>query len=163
MHETSSEAAVIAALENVGTARDSYGLTLNATLSPAAIETIGTALASRLRDSRPQAIAVWRTTDDVVLAHVVARELGAIVVNAVELEGAVSVEPATAGLRVALLATAWDKPNRITAGRAVVTAAGATVTAIAAVFGTAALHGIDDVPTTFLMARPPATATGGPQ
>jgi hypothetical protein len=163
MAQTTSEAAVIAALETVGTEHGSYGLTLNATLSPDAIETIGTALAARLRDSRPQAIAVWRTSGDVVLAHVVARELGAVVLHAVEQEGAASLEQAAAGLRVALLATAWDKPSRIAEGRAVVTVAGATVEAIAAVFGTAALREVDDMPTAFLVSRPPASAAGGPQ
>jgi hypothetical protein len=163
MAESTSEAAVIAALETIGTERGSYGLTLNATLSPDAIETIGTALAARLSGYRPQAIVVWRTFGDAVLAHIVARELGAVVLHAVEQEGAAALEQAAAGLRVALLATAWDKPSRIAEGRAVVTVAGATVETIAAVFGTAALQEVDDVPTAFLVSELPASTAGGPR
>jgi hypothetical protein len=77
--------------------------------SPAIPETLGAALAVRLHEHRPTAIALWNTPDAAVLGHVVARELGAVVLPAQEDLGRLTLghllEP---GARVAVVDVAWD-------------------------------------------------------
>jgi hypothetical protein len=151
---TAPDASVAAALAVLGTDADAYGPTLNAAVSPADVETIGTALAEALRGYRVEAVAAWSTRDEAVLAHIVARELKATVRYADELGGLVSLQPEILpGSRTALIATAWQQPLRISALRAVAGVQQAELVAIAAVIATPALGSVKDLPTVHLAAE----------
>jgi hypothetical protein len=146
--------AVAAALTVLGTGADAYGPTLNTAVSPADVETIGAALAEALREHRLDAVAVWSTRDEAVLAHIVARELKATVCYADEIEGLVSLQPEIApGSRTVLLATAWHTPSRLAVLQAVVGNQQAEPVVIAAVISTPVLRSVKDVPTVHLAAE----------
>ncbi|MFI6896919.1 hypothetical protein ACIBM4_22720 [Streptomyces sp. NPDC050256] len=134
-------ATVAEAVRELGTASDVYGPTLNTTVSLSAVELVGTALCEALRPYCPTTLAFWNSSDDSVLGHVVARELGASVVRADELAGiaALSNEIA-AGARVALLATAWTNEKYLKALTAIVRKRSAEVVAVASVFESAGLR-----------------------
>lgn len=138
---TSPDAAVARALTLLGTGTDTYGPTLNTTASAADAETIGTALAEALRAHRIEA----------VLAHVVARELGATVHHADELEGLVTFQPEIVpDTRAALIATAWPEPQRLATLLAAVGNHWAQPAAVAAVVATSVLRSVKELPTVHL-------------
>jgi adenine/guanine phosphoribosyltransferase-like PRPP-binding protein len=56
---------------------------------PDGAEELGRQLAGRLRDLAPAAIVIWEEPEDVVLGHVVGRELGLPVVRAYDADGLV--------------------------------------------------------------------------
>ncbi|MEV4330997.1 hypothetical protein AB0K02_10705 [Streptomyces sp. NPDC049597] len=107
---------VSAAVRELGTAPDAHGPTLNTAVSSEAVEFVGRSLADALRPHDATTVVFWNTSDEAVLGHVVARELGAAVVRADEVEGVVALSAdIPAGARVALLATAWTHPMRLQA------------------------------------------------
>lgn len=148
---TSPDAAVASALTLLGTGTDTYGPTLNTTASAADAETIGTALAEALRAHRIEAVALWSTPDEAVLAHIVARELGATVHHADELEGLVTFQPEIVpDTRAALIATAWPEPQRLATLLAAVGNHWAQPAAVAAVVATPVLRSVKELPTVHL-------------
>ena len=56
---------------------------------PDGAEELGRELAGRIRDLAPAAIVIWEEPEDVVLGHVVGRELGLPVVRAFDADGLV--------------------------------------------------------------------------
>jgi hypothetical protein len=107
--------------------------------SPAVPETLGRALAEQLRRYRPDAVVFWCTPEAAVLAHVVARELGADVLAADEDQGRLTLDRRpTAGATVVAVDVEWvDRPGLFPLVRTVV-GAGAQVVAAAAVLHTEA-------------------------
>lgn len=82
--------------------------TYNGMLDPAGAETLGRALAGALAAYRPTSVLIWEDPPDLILAHVVARELSATVVRAFDADGLVGFTgtfPPEA--RVVLLADAF--------------------------------------------------------
>lgn len=76
---------------------------------PARVERVGTSLAGQLGELHPSVVGCWDSSEDVVLAHVVARELGVGVRPAVEVEGIVSLlRPVGQGVRVALVGESFQ-------------------------------------------------------
>lgn len=141
------------AIRSLGTSPDTYGPTLNTARDTHAVETVGAALAEALRRYRPEALVVWNTGDEMVLAHIVARELGARLLYASDIEGILTFqEQPQPHLRVALMATSWTS-MRFTALH---TFAAQThhldVVAAAAVIDSPALHIDDTLPTIHLTA-----------
>lgn len=142
---------VAEAFGELGTDADTYGPTLNTQASPAAVEIIGRALAEVCRDHRPQRVAVWNTSDDAVLAHIVARELGVPVIRAAEVEGIVFFQPAASpGTRIAVIATAWE-PRRLQTILSLSASTDSEVVVAAAVVATATLQEAHAVPTVSLV------------
>lgn len=116
-------------------------LELNTSRSPHAVETLGAALAQALRPFEPTTLVTWNSTDNGVLAHVVARELHVAVVAAYEDLGLLSLDrdlPAEAV--VAVIAGMWRTPRELSALRELVRNQGATVGVAAAVIDTESLH-----------------------
>lgn len=151
--------AVATAIRAIGVAADMYGPTLNTAGSPAAVETIGRALADALREHRPDALLVWNTIDERVLAHVIGRELDTSVLYAGELEGIVTLRPGVAsGTRVALVATAWEDARRLATLRALAGTEHTEVVAVAAVLQTPAQRAVEDLPIVHVATAP----EGGP-
>ncbi|KUL55370.1 hypothetical protein ADL22_00265 [Streptomyces sp. NRRL F-4489] len=150
MHSAPPVTPVTAAVRDLGIGPDTYGPTLDTARSTAATETVGKALAAALEPYRPQALAVWRTGDDMVLAHIAARELGAELLYASATAGILAFDRTPApGRRVALLAAAWTEQGlsslRTLAERthgldAVVAAAVVDTPALRAAGGLATLH-----------------------
>ena len=64
----------------------------NGVLDPAGVETLGQRLAKQLLPLQVNAVLVWEDIEDLVLAHVVARELGVAVVRAFDDGGLVRSE-----------------------------------------------------------------------
>ncbi|MGW4487238.1 hypothetical protein ACWEOE_25750 [Amycolatopsis sp. NPDC004368] len=128
-----------AAVRKLGVSPDTYGSSLDTATDPAATEVVGAALADLLTTPEVDRVAVWHGADDAVLAHVVARQLGATVTRASELEGVVGFHPpVAAGERIALVATAWE-PARLRTLLNLATTTQAEVVAVAAVLATPAL------------------------
>lgn len=115
----------------------------NGLADPAGAEELGVLLADRLRAPGPTAIVVWEDPEDVVLGHVVARELGLPVVRAYDADGLVGH---SAGLpdrpRVALVADAIRDPRAVLAARALVDREGGALVATAVLVGTAELRAL---------------------
>jgi adenine/guanine phosphoribosyltransferase-like PRPP-binding protein len=61
----------------------------NGLADPDGAEALGRELASRLRDLSPAAVVIWEEPEDVVLGHVIGRELGLPVVRAFDADGLV--------------------------------------------------------------------------
>ncbi|WP_416955708.1 hypothetical protein [Streptomyces sp. Agncl-13] len=64
---------------------------LTMTADPAAAETVGRWLAAEVRDHRIDVVVTWDEPQSVVLAHVVARELGCRIVRVLGAEGLVEL------------------------------------------------------------------------
>ncbi|GAA1197088.1 hypothetical protein [Pseudonocardia alaniniphila] len=76
--------------------------------SPAVPEALGKALATVLRANDPDVVAFWSSADTAVLAHVVARELGAELLPVAEDQGRILVgRPIVATARVAVIDIDW--------------------------------------------------------
>jgi hypothetical protein len=136
----------LAALRRCGTAPDTYGPTLNTAGHAADVEIIGRALAERLRTSGATALAIWNTSDEAVLAHVVGRELAVPALWATETRGLVNLTSALdSNTRLVLLATTWHQPHRLASLRVLAETCHAQVVAVAAVIGSTALAAVTDV------------------
>ena len=143
MNGQAGDPRVIAALQEIGIDSDVCGPTLNTVASARAVETIGIALAGRLRAARPTGVAIWDSMDEAVLAHVVARELGVTATRAHESSGVVSFSPGPEpGARLAVIATLWKDPQRLEVLLSMAAHRQATVVAVSAVVSSPAL---DDV------------------
>jgi hypothetical protein len=109
----------------------------NGLADPAGAEELGAELARRLRDAAPTVIAVWEDPEDVVIGHVVGRELGLPVVRVYDADGLVGH---SAGLperpRIALVADAVRDTRVVLAARAVAERDGGTLVATAVLVGT---------------------------
>lgn len=102
---------------------------------PTRVERVGTSLAEQLRQLQPSVVGCWDSSEDAVLAHVVARELGISTRPAVEIEGIVSLlRPVREGGRVVLVAESFA-PRSLAALAGVMRHAGATVVGVGAVTG----------------------------
>jgi hypothetical protein len=151
---TSPDTEIAAALASLGIGTDTYGPTLNTAASPAGVETLGVALAAALREHRIEAVAIWSTPDEAVLAHIVARELGAGVCHVDEVLGLVTLRPGIGPeARTALIATAWPEPARLATLRGVVGNHRARPAVVAAVVSTPVLRSVTDLPTAHLAAE----------
>jgi hypothetical protein len=152
---TTSRAAAIAALRSLGVAPDAYGPTVNTARSPRDVDVIGEGLADEFGTraaAAPQALVVWDTSDEAVLAHAVARRLGIGVLRASEDEGRLGLDrDLEPGTPVALLATRWDG-RRLASLRKLVGSRGGEVVAVAAALDSGALADVRDVPTATLVA-----------
>lgn len=115
----------------------------NGMADPAAAEELAGELARRLRAATPSAVVVWEDPEDVVLGHVVGRELGLPVVRAYDADGLVGH---TAGLpaapRIALVADAVRDPRVVLAARALADHEGGSLVATAVLMGTAELESL---------------------
>jgi adenine/guanine phosphoribosyltransferase-like PRPP-binding protein len=140
-------------------------LELNTSRSPDAVETLGVALARALRPYQPTALVTWNSTDNGVLAHVVARELHVAVVAAYEDLGLLSLDRdlPSEGV-VAVIAGMWRTPRELSALRELVRNQGATVAVAAAVIDTESLRTTEatGLPTIALVDSQP-TPSSGPQ
>lgn len=110
---------------------------------PAGAEELACDLAQRLREAAPNAIVVWEDPEDVVLGHVVGRELGLPVVRAYDADGLVGH---SAGLptapRIALVADAIRDPRVVRAARAMADREGGRLVATAVLVATPALRSV---------------------
>lgn len=115
----------------------------NGMADPAAAEELAGELARRLRAATPSAVVVWEDPEDVVLGHVVGRELGLPVVRAYDADGLVGH---TAGLpaapRIALVADAVRDPRVVLAARALADREGGSLVATGVLMGTAELESL---------------------
>ncbi|OLT08863.1 hypothetical protein BJF90_12110 [Pseudonocardia sp. CNS-004] len=155
---TTTHSTVIAALRAVGVAEDAYGPTLNTARSPRDVDVLGARLAEEIRAvAAPTALVVWDTSDEAVLAHVVARSLDVGVLRAFEVEGILGLDPDIAdGTPVALLATQWGE-RRLATLRTLVENRGGRTVAVAAALGSPALSAVPDVPAVSLAGADEAT------
>ncbi len=88
---------------------------------PTGAEELGRLLADRVREFKPTAVLLWEDPQDIVLGHVVARELGVHAVRSYNEEGLaqlVGVLPPKS--RVVLLADAFREPGFVRAMSGVV-------------------------------------------
>ncbi len=122
-----------------GPAPDKY----NGMADPAGAEELGGELAARLRDVAPDAIVVWEDAEDVVLGHVVARELGVPMVRAYDADGLIGTNGELPRQpRVALVADAIRDARVVRAASALAARDGGSLEATAVLVGTAALDGV---------------------
>ncbi|MFE5665896.1 hypothetical protein ACFQ7W_18410 [Streptomyces niveus] len=157
---TESTSAILSGVRELGAATDAYGTTLNTQVSPAAADLIGRAVADAVRDLAPDRVSVWESSDEAVLAHVVALATGATVVRVADESGITSVTPGiTPGDRVVLLATAWE-PRRLQTMLGLLRGGGAEVAAVAAVLHTPALDAAGSVPVVSLLSEAEASSAG---
>lgn len=108
--------------------------------SPAEVEDLGMALTGKIRDAIASDIDVvltWEELDDVLLGHVVAREVGARLALSYLDEGIVELaEPLPPGARVALVSRAFTQVNSVRAAAAAVGHFGAALVIAACLRGT---------------------------
>lgn len=157
---TESTSAILSAIRGLGAATDAYGTTLNTQVSPAAADLVGRAVAAAVRDLAPDRISVWESSDEAVLAHIVALSTDATVLRVTDESGITSVTPAiTPGDRVVLLATAWE-PRRLQAMLGLLRGGAAEVTGVAAVLHTPALDAAGSVPVVSLLSEAEASSAG---
>lgn len=113
-----------------------------AALDPRGAEELGRALAEQLRDLDLSTIVVWRDVSDVVLAHIVARELHGRVALAFDAEGLVEhLGPIEPGARVAVVTGVLDDPLGLAAVVAYVQQQQGEVLAVGVLSGSAELAG----------------------
>lgn len=99
---------------------------------PADTECMGQQLAVQLSDAGAQAVVSWNVTDDVVLAHVVARTLGTPLWRADDVEGVVELTRALReGVSVVLVAEAVRQPMALAGLTGIVSHYGGRVVAVA--------------------------------
>ncbi|MCU1640718.1 MAG: type polyketide synthase [Nocardia sp.] len=114
----------------------------NAAIDPGGAEQLGIALAAELAPAAPEVVLVWESAEDLVLGHIVARELGVAVVRAYDFDGLVRyVGSFPDRPRVALLADAFQDAFVLRALNSLVAQQGGTVIATAALVPTPAVDG----------------------
>jgi hypothetical protein len=90
------------------TARDADVKWIDTASRPWTVDSLGAAIAHRVRKSGPHAVACWLNEDDAVLAHCVARHLKVPVRRGEENLGLLTLDPdARVDERVVLVSTAW--------------------------------------------------------
>ncbi|MGV8876683.1 MAG: hypothetical protein ACOH1K_04135 [Rhodoglobus sp.] len=106
---------------------------------PAAAEQIGRALAAQVSEFQATAVVSWLDSEETVLAHIVARELGAVRTG-VQLDlGLLTIESELpAGSRVVLVSTFWDGQRPLHSLRTLFEGRGHTVVAAASLVPSAA-------------------------
>ncbi|MQA82806.1 MAG: hypothetical protein GEV10_30860 [Streptosporangiales bacterium] len=119
---------------NTATTDDERGAA--AMTDPARTERMGTAIATEVAALDASTVVCWDVSEDAVLAHVVARELGVDLVRAVEIEGIVALlQPIVDGARVVLVAETFRARTGLAGLSGVVTHAGGVVVAVGAATG----------------------------
>ena len=115
----------------------------NGLADPAGAEDLARALAERLRALDITAVVVWEDPEDVVLGHVIGRELGLPVVRAYDADGLIGH---SSGLpehpRVALVTDAVRDQRVVLAARALAERDGGRLVATAVLVTTAELAGV---------------------
>jgi hypothetical protein len=112
----------------------------NGLADPGGAEQLGRWLARRAQNFGPSVVLLWEDPQDIVLGHVVARELGAVSVRSYNADGLVDLaDPLPRGSRVLLLIDAFREPGLVRAMRAIAERHGASVVAIAVLVDTDAL------------------------
>lgn len=133
---TSGDSAVTAALARLRGGDEP----VNVLADPAAAEAVGSWLAANAGASDVQVVVVWDAPGPAVLGHIVARELGARVVRAYEIEGLVELEDEVgSGQRAVALADHFPTPNSVNALVGVARNGGLDVVALLAAVGSRAL------------------------
>jgi adenine/guanine phosphoribosyltransferase-like PRPP-binding protein len=108
---------------------------------PDGAEELGQALAGRVRDLGPAAIVIWEDPEDVVLGHVVGRELGLPVVRAFDADGLVGHSTGLAAApRVVLVSDAIRDGRVVRAAQALAEQQGGALIGTAVLIETAALR-----------------------
>jgi hypothetical protein len=157
---TTVNAAPIAALRAVGVAPDTHGPTVNTARSPRDVDIVAEGLANDIRAriaAQPQALIVWDTSQEMVLARGAARCLGIEVLRASEVEGMLGLDrDLEYGVPVALLATQWSSQRLATLRKLISNRGGQTV-AVAAALDSPPLTAERDVPTAALVTSDEAT------
>lgn len=98
---------------------------------PVAVEAAGQAVAARLSHLRPEVVLSSDHWRDVLLGHVVARELGARTTHIYDAQGTVELsEPLTAGARCLLVGAVFEHLNSVRAALAAVDYQGGEVVAV---------------------------------
>ncbi|TMR20733.1 hypothetical protein ETD86_17770 [Nonomuraea turkmeniaca] len=124
-------------------------------VDPSGVERLGCALARLAASTGADTVLVWEPPEDLVLAHVVARELGATVARACETAGIVHMMDALpAGARVLLLGDAFRRPAVLKGMTTVTRHHGAHVVGAAVLIETAALAELGDLPVFSLLPIP---------
>jgi hypothetical protein len=112
---------------------------------PAGLEQLGVAIARATEAAEPTTVLVWDGVEDRVVGHVVARELGALVVRAMTAGGVLDYDgqfgPAD---RVVLVADAYRNQQDLEAMQALVALHNGQVVAVAALVGTPVLRAVAD-------------------
>jgi adenine/guanine phosphoribosyltransferase-like PRPP-binding protein len=112
----------------------------NALADPAGAEDLARRLAEQARNLNPTVVVVWEDPEDIVLGHVVARELGVRAVRAWNADGLVGQSsPLHAGDRALLVLDAVRDPRAVRAVQAVVDRDGGTLVGTAVLQSTEAL------------------------
>lgn len=111
---------------------------------PARTEQVGAALAAAVADLDIGTVVCWDTTEDAVLGHVAARELGAELCLAVEIEGIVSLlQPLSGDTRVALVSEEFKARTGLAGLAGVVRHSGGTVVAVGSVAAAPSVAGTE--------------------
>ncbi len=112
----------------------------NGLADPAGAERLGQLLAERARSLEPSVVLVWEDPEDIVLGHVVARELGVRAVRTWNADGLVGQSsPLRAGDRALLVLDAVRDPRAVRAVHAVVDRDGGSLVGTAVLRSTDAL------------------------
>jgi adenine/guanine phosphoribosyltransferase-like PRPP-binding protein len=112
----------------------------NGLADPAGAEQLGRLIAEQARPLQPSVVLVWEDPEDIVLGHVVARELGVRAVRAWNADGLVGQSsPLHAGDRALLVLDAVRDPRAVRAVQAVVDRDGGTLVGTAVLQSTEAL------------------------
>lgn len=107
--------------------REGTATKYNGLADPAGAEELAVQLAELARDLAPTAILVWEDAEDVLLGHVVGRELSLPVVRAYDAEGLVAhTAGMPAGPRTVLVADAIREGTSVRAARALTEQRGGT-------------------------------------
>jgi adenine/guanine phosphoribosyltransferase-like PRPP-binding protein len=131
---------------------------------PSGAEELGAYLAEALRPSAPAVVLIWEDPEDVVLGHVVARELGLRVVRVYDADGLVghSADLPDAP-RCALVADAIRDARVVLAVRAIAEQAGGELVATAVLVMTAELRSVTaEAGATIALVEERVTATAEP-
>jgi len=100
---------------------------------PVAVEARAAALAELLREFQPSTVLTWETPGNVVLGHVVARELGAVSLRCFDDDGLIEVDGGLAESGpVALVVVTLDRVGRLRAMLALAEQKGRTVVVVGA-------------------------------
>jgi adenine/guanine phosphoribosyltransferase-like PRPP-binding protein len=117
----------------------------NGLADPPGVEELATALAERIRPLGPTAVVVWEDPEDVVIGHVVGRELGVPVIRAYDADGLVGHGPGLpAAPRVVLVSDAVRDPRVVRASRALADHEGGALVATAVLEDTPELGALGD-------------------
>ena len=108
---------------------------------PATVEAAGKALAARVAHLLPEVVLSSDQWQDVLLGHVVARELEARTTHIYDAQGTVELsEPLTPGARCILVASAFEQANSVRAALAAVAYHGGEVVAVGCLIRTQVLE-----------------------